>query len=182
MKKINVLFAFVLGVILFACTPKEKYQTVQNTDENGYRYETVTNDPMGVRIYTLDNGLKVYLSVNRDAPRIQTFIPVKAGSTYDPSETTGLAHYLEHMMFKGTDDFGTVDWQKEEALIHEISDLYEEHKFASTKEAKAKVYAKIDSVSALASNFAVANEYDKLVSSIGAKGTNAYTTYERTVI
>jgi len=181
MKKVNVLFAFVLGVILFACTTKEKYQTVPNTDENGYRYETVTNDPMGVRIYTLDNGLKVYLSVNRDAPRIQTFIPVKAGSTYDPSETTGLAHYLEHMMFKGTDDFGTVDWQKEEVLIHEISDLYEEHKLASTKEAKAKVYAKIDSISALASKFAVANEYDKLVSSIGAKGTNAYTTYERTV-
>ena len=181
MKKVNVLYIFVLGLILFACAPKEKYQTVQNTDKNGYKYETVTNDPMGVRIYTLDNGLKVYLSVNRDAPRIQTFIPVKAGSTYDPAETTGLAHYLEHMMFKGTDDFGTVSWSQEEALINEISDLYEDHKLASTKEEKAKIYAKIDSVSALASKFAVANEYDKLVSSIGAKGTNAYTTYERTV-
>ena len=56
----------------------------------------------GLRIYTLKNGLKVYLSVNKDAPRIQTYIAVKAGSTYDPADNTGLAHYLEHMMFKGT--------------------------------------------------------------------------------
>ena len=87
--------------LLTFCTPAEKYETKTIT-EDGYTYETVTNDPLKLRIYTLKNGLKVYLSVNKDEPRIQTLIAVKAGSTYDPPETTGLAHYLEHMLFKGT--------------------------------------------------------------------------------
>ncbi|MBQ2460692.1 MAG: insulinase family protein, partial [Bacteroidaceae bacterium] len=70
-------------------------------------YEVVKGDPMQTRIYTLDNGLKVYLSVNREKPRIQTYIAVRTGSKNDPAETTGLAHYLEHLMFKGTKQFGT---------------------------------------------------------------------------
>ena len=65
-------------------------------------YESVPNDPMKTRIYTLDNGLKVYISVNKEKPRIQTYIAVRTGSRNDPAETTGLAHYLEHIMFKGT--------------------------------------------------------------------------------
>ena len=65
-----------------------------------YTYTSVKGDPMQTRIYTLDNGLKVYLSVNRAKPRIQTYIAVRTGSRNDPSETTGLAHYLEHLMFK----------------------------------------------------------------------------------
>ena len=67
--------------------------------DSGYTYETVQNDKTGVRIYTLKNGLKVYLAKNDDAPRIQTYIPVRTGSNNDPSDNTGLAHYLEHMMF-----------------------------------------------------------------------------------
>ena len=69
---------------------------------DGKDYETVEGDLMETRIYTLDNGLKVYLSVNEEKPRIQTYIAVRTGSRNDPAETTGLAHYLEHIMFKGT--------------------------------------------------------------------------------
>ena len=76
---------------------------------NKYKYETVPGDPMKTRIYTLNNGLKVYLSVNPDAPRIQTIIAVNAGGKNDPAETTGLAHYFEHLMFKGTSSFGSVN-------------------------------------------------------------------------
>lgn len=72
-----------------------------------YKYQTVAGDAMQSRIYTLDNGLKVYLSVNKEKPRIQTYIAVRTGSKNDPAETTGLAHYLEHLMFKGTKQFGT---------------------------------------------------------------------------
>ena len=73
----------------------------------GYTYKSVPNDPMQTRIYTLKNGLTVYLSVNNEKPRIQTYIAVRTGSRNDPPETTGLAHYLEHLMFKGTTHFGT---------------------------------------------------------------------------
>ncbi len=67
------------------------------------KYESVPGDPLNTRIHTLGNGLKVYLSVYKNAPRIQTYIAVKAGSKNDPKNATGLAHYLEHMVFKGTD-------------------------------------------------------------------------------
>ncbi len=103
-----------------------KIQTLK--DAKGYTYETVNNDPDHVRVYTLKNGLKVYLAKNTDAPRIQTYIPVRTGSNNDPSDNTGLAHYLEHMVFKGTSKLGTKDWAKEKVLIQEISDLYEAHK------------------------------------------------------
>ncbi|MBR7157894.1 MAG: insulinase family protein, partial [Bacteroidales bacterium] len=72
-----------------------------------YKYESVAGDPMNTRIYTLDNGLKVYMTVNKSEPRIQTYIAVKVGGKNDPSETTGLAHYFEHLMFKGSEQFGT---------------------------------------------------------------------------
>ncbi len=150
-------------------------------DKNGYEYKSVAGDPTHVRIYTLKNGLTVYLSENKDKPRVQTYIAVKAGSTYDPAETTGLAHYLEHMMFKGTSKIATTDWEKEKVLIQKISDLYEKHRNTNDPEEKKKIYAEIDKVSGEASQYAVPNEYDKMTTTIGAQGTNAYTTYERTV-
>ena len=76
-----------------------------------YRYETVKGDPMNTRIYTMDNGLKIYMTVNKEEPRLQTYIAVKVGSKNDPHETTGLSHYLEHLMFKGTEHFGTSDYE-----------------------------------------------------------------------
>ena len=83
-------------------------------------YETVKGDPMQSRIYMLDNGLKVYLTVNKEAPRIQTYIPVRVGGKNDPAETTGLAHYFEHLMFKGTESFGTQNYAEEKPLLDQI--------------------------------------------------------------
>ena len=85
MKKLIVLS--IVTALLVSCQQSSKY-------------ESVANDPMKSRIYTLDNGLKVYLSVNKDQPRIQTYIAVRVGGKNDPSNNTGLAHYLEHLMFK----------------------------------------------------------------------------------
>ena len=76
-----------------------------------YHYTTVPNDPLKARIYTLDNGLKVYMTVNKEQPRIQTYIAVRVGGKNDPSETTGLAHYFEHLMIKGTEKFGTQNYE-----------------------------------------------------------------------
>ena len=92
------------------------------------KFQSFDNDPMKARIYTLPNGLTVYLTVNKDKPRVQTYIAVKAGSKFDPKETTGLAHYLEHMMFKGTHQYGTVNWAQEEKYLQQLSSLFEAHK------------------------------------------------------
>lgn len=144
-------------------------------------FVSVPNDPFNTRIYTLSNGLKVYLSVNKDAPRIQTLIAVKAGSKFDPPQTTGLAHYLEHMMFKGSRDFGTKNWSKESPLLDSISAYFEYHKDTQDEWMKKKLYAKIDSFSYEASKYAIPNEYDKMMSSLGASGTNAFTSTDMTV-
>ena len=162
-------------------TNAQKFETIKITDNKGYSYETVQNDPNGVRIYTLKNGLKVYLAQNFDAPKIQTYIPVKTGSNNDPADNTGLSHYLEHMMFKGTSKLASSDWAKEKPLLDQISDLYEQHKAEQNPEQKKALYKRIDEVSQEASKFAIANEYDKAISSLGASGTNAHTWLDETV-
>ena len=180
MKKQILLPRISLLLLATSCS-KEKYQAKTATDSNGYRYEYFKNDPLNTRIYTLENGLKVYLSDNKDEPRISTLITVKAGSTSDPEETTGLAHYFEHMMFKGTDEIGTLNWTEEKKLLDQVSDLFEKYKMSSDSLEMRKIYQQIDSVSTLAAEYAVTNEYDKLASSIGAKETNAGTSYDMTV-
>jgi predicted Zn-dependent peptidase len=146
-----------------------------------YKYESVLNDPLKARIYTLDNGLKVYLSVYKNAPRIQAYVSVKVGSKNDPKETTGLAHYFEHMMFKGTPDFGTSDWAKEQPLIAQIEALFEKYRIEKDNSKRAEIYHLIDSISYEASKIAIPNEYDKLMKAIGSQGTNAGTSNDYTV-
>ena len=146
----------------------------------GYRYESVKGDKSATRIYTLDNGLKVYMSVNKEQPRLQTMIAVRVGSKNDPAETTGLAHYFEHLMFKGTDKFGTQNFEAEKPLLDEIEQLFEVYRVTTDEAERKALYAKIDSVSQEASKYAIPNEYDKLMQAIGASGTNAWTSYDET--
>ena len=172
MKHTRLIFCFVA---LFALTGGSLM--AQKT----YNYKTYPNDPLGVREYTLDNGLKVFMSVYKDAPKVQTYIAVRAGSRNDPHETTGLAHYLEHMMFKGTSRLGTTDWEKEKVLIQKIEDLFEAYRMFDDSLTRAAIYHKIDSLSYVASKIAIANEYDKAMTAIGSTGTNAFTSNDYTM-
>ena len=145
-----------------------------------YKYEEVKDDLSKTRIYTLDNGLKVYLSVNKEEPRIQTYIAVRTGSKNDPAETTGLAHYLEHLMFKGTSKFGTTDPSAEAPLLDDIEQRYERYRTLTDPAERRQAYHEIDSVSQLAAKYFIPNEYDKLMAAIGAEGTNAFTSNDVT--
>lgn len=171
MKKVRFFVCFVAVAML----------TIGSLSAQKYTYKTYPNDPLGVREYTLDNGLKVFMSVYKDAPKVQTYIAVRAGSKNDPHETTGLAHYLEHMMFKGTQKLGTTDWEKEKVLIQQIEDLFEAYRMFDDATTRAAIYHKIDSLSYEASKIAVANEYDKSMSAIGSTGTNAFTSNDYTM-
>ena len=168
MKKILTLMTVVAAMLLTACGSK-------------YAYESVKGDPTQTRIYTLDNGLKVYMSVSKEEPRIQTYIAVRVGGKNDPSETTGLAHYFEHLMFKGTEQFGTQDYAAEKPMLDEIEQLFEVYRKTEDEAERKAIYKRIDSISYEASKLAIPNEYDKLMATIGAQGTNAYTGYDMTV-
>ncbi len=145
-----------------------------------YKYDTVKGDLMKSRIYTLDNGLKVYLTVNKEQPRIFANIAVRTGSRNDPAETTGLAHYFEHLMFKGTTHFGTSDYEKEKPLLDDIRARFEVYRLEKDPDRRKQLYHEIDSVSQLAAQYFIPNEYDKLMSNMGAKDINAYTAYDET--
>ncbi|MGB0881649.1 MAG: M16 family metallopeptidase [Vicingaceae bacterium] len=177
-KALKLSVILFLSIIIISCGGESKKETKTNYK---YEYETVEGDVLNTFIYTLDNGLKVYMSVNKDEPRIQTNIAVNTGSKQDPSDATGLAHYLEHMVFKGTSKIATINWEAEKVLLQQISDLYEKRRSVTDEAERKAIYHQIDSLSGEAAKYAVPNEYDKMISSIGAKGTNAYTSVERTV-
>ena len=181
MKKIFTLLA-MFGFLFFAKAQNKDFSKEAITSADGlYTYTIVKNDPMKVRTYVLKNGLTVMLAVNKKEPRIQTYIATKAGSKNDPADNTGLAHYLEHMLFKGTDKYGTKDWEKEKVQLDKIDALYELYNKTKDESQRKKIYRQIDSVSGIASKYAIANEYDKLLQGIGAQGTNAFTSLEQTV-
>ncbi len=177
----KMLIALVFCVIsLSVAAQPSKFEWKQATS-GGYTYKFVTNDPSKARFYTLKNGLTVILSPTNKDPRIQAYVAVKAGSKTDPATNTGLAHYLEHMMFKGSDKYGTLDWAKEKPELDKIKNLYEVYNKTRDTLMRKIIYRKIDSVSGVASKFSIANEYDKMMSSMGAQGTNAFTSFEQTV-
>lgn len=153
----------------------------KEANSNGYKYRYVTNDPTSARYYTLKNGLTVILSPTNKEPRIQTYIATKAGSKTDPADHTGLAHYLEHMLFKGTNQFGSKDWAKEKPLLDQIDALYEKYNQTKDETKRKEIYKEIDRVSGEAAKYAIANEYDKMMAGMGADGTNAFTSFEQTV-
>jgi len=176
-KKTLTIILVAIALALLIINQLKQMKKIEN------RYETTKNDPLNARVYTLDNGLKVYLTVYKDAPRVQTNIAIKSGSKNDPADATGLAHYLEHMLFKGTDVYGSLDYEKEKPLLDKIEALYEEYRSIAMTDTtnRERVWNQIDSISGEAAKFAIANEYDKMLGGIGAKGTNAYTSNEKTV-
>ncbi|NUM30795.1 MAG: insulinase family protein [Bacteroidetes bacterium] len=183
-RKILVLFILISNTNIFAqIEPKIVTigEEIKHSDDGKFSYKTYKNDPLKSRWYTLENGLTVILSPNNITPRVQTLIATKAGSKSDPADNTGLAHYLEHMLFKGTDKYGTLDFEKEKIYLDKIDELYEKYNSETNEIKRKKIYHEIDSVSVIASKYSIANEYDKLVQSIGATGTNAFTSFEQTV-
>lgn len=174
---------WLLAPLLFVqSVSAQEVQITSVTGKDGkYAYTSVPGDPLKARYYQLENGLTVIISVNKKEPRIQTLIAVKAGSKNDPATNTGLAHYLEHMLFKGTDRYGSLNWDAEKKELDVIEDLYDQYNRTTDPAARKRIYRMIDSVSGIAARYAIANEYDKMVGSIGATGTNAFTSFEETV-
>lgn len=167
MKKLVLLFSFLL--CLFSAKAQKQYKCIVEE-----------SDPMGVCHYVLDNGLNVFISVNKEKPRISAHIAVNTGHKNDPAETTGLAHYLEHLMFKGTTHFGTSNYEAEKPYLDKITALYEEYRQLTDADARKAKYHEIDSISQIAAQYNIPNEYDKLMASIGGEGSNAYTWYDIT--
>ena len=177
-KLLSISFLFLACYALLA---QDRVSTYSEEKTDKWTVRKFEGDPLNVRIYTFKNGLTLITSKNTRTPRLQTMVAVRTGSKNDPANNTGLAHYLEHMLFKGTDRYGTLDWSKEKPLLDQIDALYEQYNQSKDELARKAIYRRIDSVSQLAAKWSIANEFDKMCQAMGAEGTNAFTSNEMTV-
>ncbi len=131
--------------------------------------------------YHLDNGLKVVLCENHDQPEVYGAVYVHAGSKNDPADATGMAHYFEHIMFKGTDRIGTINWEKEKVYLDSISLMYDKLHETSDPAVRNAIQMKINELSIASTNYAIPNEVDVILTQMGGKSLNAGTSYDQTM-
>ncbi|MCR5013293.1 MAG: insulinase family protein [Bacteroidales bacterium] len=129
----------------------------------------------------LDNGLKVVMCENHDQPEIYGAVFVHAGSKNDPTDATGMAHYFEHIMFKGTDRIGTIDWEKEKVYLDSISMMYDKLHETTDPAKRDEIQHKINALSIASTDYAIPNEVDVILTQMGGKGLNAGTSYDQTM-
>jgi len=187
----NSLLAISL-LTLVACSDNESTSSNTSSGSNQPQADTVElgysrintpneNDPLDAQIFELDNGLRVYLTENHEEPRFYAEIAVRAGSKHDPIDGTGLAHYLEHLLFKGNQNLGSLDYEREKPHLDRIVELYEEHHDETDPVRRAEIYAEINSEAQLAAQYSVPGELDRLYNNMGGSALNAHTWYEETV-
>lgn len=141
----------------------------------------VNQEGVGFNQFVLKNGLTVYIYEDKNMHDVLGAMIVKGGSKNDPADATGIAHYLEHMMFKGTRNIGTTDYHAERVYLDSINLMYDNMVYDTDTTYRKNLYKKIDYYSQKAMEYQIPGEFDKVISMIGGTGLNAYTDYERIV-
>lgn len=134
----------------------------------------------GLTEYKLDNGLTVMLWEDHDQPDVTGYVVVRAGAVDEPAEYTGLAHYLEHMLFKGTQRIGALDWEAEKPIYDSIIALYDQYSDAKDPKVREQLATQINECSMRAAKISSTEDFFFLLDLIGAEGVNAYTSYDLT--
>lgn len=137
--------------------------------------------PQGIKSFTLKNGLTVYVWEDASQADVFGMVAVRAGSYNDPQNYTGLAHYLEHVMFKGTERISSLDWEKEKPIYEKIIQKYDERAATTDPAKRLEIDKEINELTVEQSKLSVSNEFNTLVESIGGVGLNAGTSFDKTV-
>lgn len=182
MKK--VLFTFIC-VALTACLWAQVIQpvpVVESADKPIAKIKKFENKEKTMfTTLTLANGMEVVLCEDHSQPKIWGAVCVHAGGKNDPANNTGMAHYLEHLMFKGTDQIGTLNWPEERELLDQIVGLYDKLHGTTDENTRNKLLDEINVLSNKAADFAIPNEVDVVLSKMGGEGVNAFTSNDVTV-
>lgn len=136
--------------------------------------------PEGLSQYQLDNGLTVLLWEDHDQPDVFGATVTRAGSIDEPANATGLAHYLEHMLFKGTDRIGALDWEKEKPYYEQVIALYDTLAMTTDATEREAIQLRINEQSLQAAKYSATDEFSNLIQFIGGEGLNAGTSYDMT--
>ena len=137
--------------------------------------------PVKVETFRLDNGLKVILCEEHSQPKVYGCVVVHAGSKNENPSATGVAHYFEHIMFKGTDRIGTTDWAAEKPYLDSISQAYDRLHATQDPKQRHDIQLEINRLNIAASKYAIPNEVDAILQQMGCTGLNAGTSYDYTV-
>lgn len=129
----------------------------------------------------LDNGLKVVMCEDHSSPQAYGAVYVHAGSKNDPLEATGMAHYFEHIMFKGTDKIGTINWEAEKVYLDSIDIMYDKLHETTDLDERTAIQQKINELSLASTEYAIPNEVDVILTKMGGEGLNAGTAYDQTM-
>ncbi len=132
-------------------------------------------DPLSVQTYKLDNGLTVYLNEDHNTTSVFGAVVVRGGGKRDPKDATGIAHYLEHLLFKGTDKMGTTNYDLEKVYLDSIQIKYDELGQTEDDTKRSSIQTEINNLSIKAADFAIPNEFDRLMEGIGGTWINAFT-------
>ncbi len=169
---------------LWTCTAKRTTTMTATTTTTPaaktYQARTFPNDPLNVHQYQLANGIRVLISPYPASARVFYTVIIHAGARHEPDHATGLAHYLEHMMFKGTDRLGTRNWQAEQPYLEQMAELYEQLRTAQSDQQRQQIYHQIDSINQMASQYAIPGEFEALFRAMGGDKLNATTIYDWT--
>lgn len=137
-----------------------------------------SSEALKVKTVILDNGLTVWLNEDPNQTAVFGAVVVKAGAVDCPG--TGIAHYFEHIMFKGTDKIGTIDYEAEKPYLDSIAVMYDKLALAETDEQRKDIQKEINRLNIKASDYAVPNEFNNLISEMGGSSLNAFTSYDET--
>lgn len=173
MKKLLLSLAILLSVNMLNA------QTMSDSQFPGATFSM--DSPLKVKTTYLDNGLKVVMCEDHSMPKVYGAVYVHAGSKNDPADATGMAHYFEHIMFKGTDKIGTTNWAAEKVYLDSIDLMYDRLHETEDAEARAAIQQKINELSIASTEYAIPNEVDVILTKMGGTGLNAGTAYDQTM-
>lgn len=135
--------------------------------------------PLQVKVLRLSNGFTVWLNEDHSQPKVFGAVVIRAGAKDCPN--TGIAHYFEHLLFKGTEKIGTVDYAAEKPWLDSISAQYDRLAQTADPDRRSAIQRHINELSLRAADYAIPGEFNQLIARYGGSGLNAYTSFDETV-
>jgi predicted Zn-dependent peptidase len=188
----RLIFACTLIALLFCQIPAiaqadalAKPSQVSTNNNPNTSIQPYLNQAIGrITEFKLDNGMKFLVMENHDAPVVSFFTYADVGGANEPDGKTGVAHFLEHLAFKGTTEIGTSNFQAEKPLLNQLDNLAEQLHQARAKNdtlATQKLEKEFEKVQTEAGQYVKRNEFGKIVQESGGVGINAATSTDSTV-
>ena len=146
-----------------------------------YGVDSSESETLDVHTFVLDNGLTIYINEDHNTTSVFGAVVVKGGGKRDPKDATGIAHYLEHLLFKGTDQMGTIDYSSEKVYLDSIQMKYDKLGKTKDDEERLEIQKEINELSIKAGDYAIPNEFDRIMEGMGGSWVNAYTSNDAIV-